>query len=149
MRQIYTQKNYQPRSSIGTLVHRARVEIGDALDREMLQFDLTAAQYVVVSMLAEGRCDNAAQMCKEMPYDPGAMTRMLDRLEQKQLVRRVRSQENRRSVRLELTEAGIAIHPVLRAASIAVFNRLLHGFSVDEARQFESFLMRLLANADG
>ncbi len=148
MRPIYTEKNYHARTSVGALVHRSRAAVVDALDRELAQFDMSAAQYVVVSMLAEGRCDTAAQLCVQMPYDPGAMTRMLDRLEQKQLLRRVRSPENRRSARLELTADGAALQPRLRAASIAVINRLLHGFTTAEARQLESLLERLLANAE-
>lgn len=147
MRPIYNEKNYDARASVGTLIHRSRAAVVEALDRELVQFDMSAAQYVVVSMLAEGRCDTAAQLCAQMPYDPGAMTRMLDRLEQKQLLRRVRSPENRRSARLELTEDGATLQPRLRAASIAVINRVLHGFSTEEARQLESFLERLLANA--
>ena len=74
------------------------------------------------------------------------MTRMIDRLEAKGLVNRRRCPEDRRLMKLELTEAGLAALPKLRACSVRVLNRLLQGFSLAEARQLEGFMVRMLQN---
>ena len=87
-----------------------------------------------------------AQLCKDLPYDAGAMTRMLDRLEAKGLISRRRCPDDRRLVKLELTEAGRAALPKMRACSVQVLNHFLRGFSQAEARQLESFLVRMLQN---
>lgn len=147
MSDIYDVNTYEPRTAVGHLLNRARMELVEALDMELAQFDMTAAQYVIVGMLAAGHADSATQLCKELSYNPGAMTRMLDRLEHKGFLRRMRNPGDRRTVTLELTEEGKAIHPALRATSVAVINRLLRGFTQDEVRQFESLLARMLANA--
>ncbi|MFI4939881.1 MAG: MarR family winged helix-turn-helix transcriptional regulator [Burkholderiales bacterium] len=147
MSEIYDVKTYVSRTSVGRLISRARVELVNAVDKELAQFDITAAQYVVLATLADDHADSAAQLCKEISYNQGAMTRMIDRLEQKGLLRRVRSHHDRRIVQLELTDEGKAINPVLRTCSVNVSNRLLRGFSKDEVRQFESFLERMLANS--
>ncbi len=144
MGDIYTLETYDPRVNVGSLINRARIELGNALDKELARFDMTAAQYVVVSMLAAGYIDTAAQMCRENSYDPGAMTRMVDRLEKKGFLHRVRSTEDRRIVRLELTEQGKAILPELRACTLAVMNRLLRNFTKSEVRQFENFLEKMV-----
>jgi len=96
--------------------------------------------------LAHNLADSASQLCKGISYDPGAMTRMIDRLEAKGFIRRVRSAEDRRAVNLELTAEGKTIFPKLRTSVVGVLNRLLRGFSKSEARQLESFLQRILAN---
>jgi DNA-binding MarR family transcriptional regulator len=80
-------------------------------------------------------------------YDAGAMTRMLDRLEGKGLIRRTRSPDDRRLVHLELTDEGRAAWPRMRELALAVANRFLRGFTKAEARQLESLLARMLENA--
>jgi DNA-binding MarR family transcriptional regulator len=74
------------------------------------------------------------------------MTRMIDRLEAKGLISRRRCPDDRRLVKLELTEAGLAALPRLRECSVRVLNHFLRGFTQAEARQMESFLGRMLQN---
>ncbi len=61
-------------------------------------------------------------------YENQAMTGLLDRLERRGWVRRVRDQPDRRAIRVELTEAGRAkpaeALPVEAAVLAAVFGRL-------------------------
>ena len=150
--QIYEVETYQPASCVGQLIYRVRAAQMSALDQELAQdpdlapLEISAAQYTIISVLAKRGCDSGAQLCKDLSYDAGAMTRMIDRLEAKGLVNRRRCPEDRRLVKLELTEAGLAALPKLRACSVRVLNRLLHGFSLAEARQLEGFMVRMLQN---
>jgi len=75
------------------------------------------------------------------------MTRMLDRLESKGLIRRNRSAHDRRLMHLELTEEGRGAYPRMREISLTVANRFLRGFTKSEARQLEGLLSRMLENA--
>ncbi|MGA2711352.1 MAG: MarR family transcriptional regulator [Steroidobacteraceae bacterium] len=125
----------------------------NALDQALAQepdlaaFEISAAQYVIVSVLAQRGVDSAAQLCKDISYDGGAMTRMVDRLEAKGLIHRSRCPQDRRLVKLELTEAGRVALPKLRECSVRVLNHFLRGFSQEEARQLEGFLVRMLENS--
>jgi DNA-binding MarR family transcriptional regulator len=101
---------------------------------------------VILATLAEGPTDSASNLCKGVSYDPGAMTRMIDRLERKGLVRRIRCPFDRRRINLELTPEGKAVYPRLIESAVVVLNRYLRGFSRDEITQFETFLKRMLAN---
>ncbi|HEV8553520.1 MAG TPA: MarR family transcriptional regulator [Casimicrobiaceae bacterium] len=143
--EIYDPKNFDPKTGIGGLIARVRVKLFEALDEELAPFDITAAQYVILVNLANG-VDSASGLCKGVSYDPGAMTRMIDRLERKGFVRRVRSPEDRRVVNLALTEEGKAVYPKLVARAAAATNRRLRGFTKPEAQQLESFLQRMLVN---
>ena len=147
MSDIYDAKTFDPVSSVGYLVNRVRTALLDAMDAELAPLDITAAQYIIMAQVAYGLADSASQICKSISYDPGAMTRMIDRLEAKGLVRRVRSAEDRRAVNLELTPEGKAAFPKMRASVVVVLNRLLRGFTKSEARQFEGYLQRMLDNA--
>jgi DNA-binding MarR family transcriptional regulator len=72
---------------------------------------------------------------------------MIDRLERKGLVRRARSPDDRRAVKLELTAEGKALYPKLVPIVVGVINRFLRGFRKQEVQQMEGFLKRMLANA--
>lgn len=151
--QIYDVETYQPAKCVGQLMYRVRATYMNALDQALAQepdlaaYEISAAQYVIVSVLAQRGVDSAAQLCKDISYDGGAMTRMVDRLEAKGLIRRSRCPEDRRLVKLELTDAGRAALPKLRECSVRVLNHFLRGFSQVEARQLESFLVRMLQNS--
>lgn len=134
------------RHGIIRLINRVRVEMIDALDRELSTFDITAAQLIVLASVANKEADSATSLCKSISYDPGAMTRMIDRLEQKGLIRRTPNPEDRRATNLEMTTAGRALYPQLLAAKENVQTQFLRGFSKDEVRLVESLLNRMLEN---
>ena len=156
MGDIYDTTNYQPCRSLGALLSRVKVEWLAALDRELAMdkrlaaLEMSAAQYIVMANLAgPGELKSASDLCKGISYDAGAMTRMLDRLESKGLIRRSRSAHDRRLVHLELTEEGRSAYPRMRDIAMTVANRLLRGFTKSEARQLEGLLNRMLDNAQG
>jgi DNA-binding MarR family transcriptional regulator len=144
---VYDAKSYDPQTSIASLFGKVKGAIGAAFEAELAPLDITAAQYVILMSLAHGECSSASDLCKGISYDPGAMTRMLDRLEKRGLVRRAPNPEDRRAFQLELTDEGKAVVPKLRVAGMKVLNRMLDGFSAREAKQLESFLLRMLGNA--
>jgi DNA-binding MarR family transcriptional regulator len=152
MNAIYNLRQYDPPKTIGYLMNRVRSELFAALDQELADDEIlaplgiSAAQYIILSGLGFRDTDSTARLCREMAYDPGAMTRMVDRLEAKGLVRRQRCPGDRRLVNLELTEAGQLALPRMRACSVRVTNRFLRGFSVEEARLLERFLARMVEN---
>ncbi len=143
---IYDAKTFVPGRCVGPLIGRVRVELIEALDKALEPLNVTAAQFVVISTLASG-AESASQICRGISYDAGAMTRMIDRLEQRGLIRRVRVADDRRTLKLELTDEGKALHPKMKAASMAVINRFVHGFTKAEVSQLENFLNRMLENA--
>lgn len=153
MADVYSLESYEPRRSLGHLIGRARAQLLAAIDTQLARdeflgpLEVTSAQLVVILNLAGKECaTSASELCKGISYDAGAMTRMLDRLETKGLVRRTRSPDDRRLVHLELTQAGKAAYPRLREVSMRVLNHSLRDFTADEARTLEDLLQRLARN---
>ena len=147
MPQIYAIENFRPSHGVGAFIGRARRTIVGAIDEELAPLDISHAQWIVVMLLGDGAAATAAELCKILVYDPGAMTRLLDRLEKKGVLRRVRVKSDRRTARLELTAEGRRLYPRILEALVEVFNRLLRGFSKNEVRQLEVLLARMVANA--
>jgi DNA-binding MarR family transcriptional regulator len=145
---LYTLENYNPEESIGRLIADVSGRLLAALDSEMTGLGITGAQWVILMRIATGCGSTAAELCRFSRYDTGSMTRMLDRLQEKGLIRRVRSDKDRRVVRLELTEAGRDLHTLLPPVAIKVLNAHLTGFTRDELEHFKGFLNRMRANSE-
>ena len=144
---VYDEKTFQPREAIGALIGRTRKTIIHKIDAELAPLDVSAAQWIVVLLVGQSEASSATGLCEVLGYDPGAMTRLLDRLEAKGIVRRLRSPDDRRTIQLELTDTGKALYPKIISAMVDVNNDLLRGFSQPEVSQLEGFLRRMLANA--
>ena len=147
MQPIYAIETFRPSQGVGFVIGHARRTILEAIDQKLAPLDISHAQWIVVMLLGDGAASTAAELCKILIYDPGAMTRLLDRLEKKGVLRRVRVKGDRRTVRLELTAGGKRLYPKIIDALVEVFNRLLRGFSKSEVRQLEDLLKRMVANA--
>ncbi|HET7757313.1 MAG TPA: MarR family transcriptional regulator [Steroidobacteraceae bacterium] len=131
---------------VGYLLGRARASLLSSLDAELGSFGLNAMQYAVLKHVAEGAARTAADLCRFMYYDTGSMTRILDRLEEKGLLRRERSPEDRRVVLLRVAPAGRAQLPRLRAIGSRVLGAHLAGFRPAEVEALQRLLGRMIDN---
>jgi DNA-binding MarR family transcriptional regulator len=131
----------------GYLISQTRNALYAALDKEMLPLDLTASQFVVVIGAMRNRARTVNEFCQLAGIEPGPMSRLLDRLEAKGIVRRVRDLEDRRQVNVTLTEKGVALYPQINAAVHKVYGQLLNGFSEQEALALKHALEKILLNA--
>jgi DNA-binding MarR family transcriptional regulator len=146
MSQHYTTKNYSPEESIGYLLKRAGMQLALTVDRDLAQYDMTHAQLGIVFKVLHGHANTAADLARELMYDTGAMTRMLDRLEEKGFVTRTRSSEDRRVVQVALTPKGMELAGRMTEVVIKALNHHLRDFSSQEIAQFKDFLRRMIAN---
>lgn len=132
---------------LGFLVSAVRSAIWNAIEAELQSLDVTAAQFVVFNSIAQGRGRTIGEFCRLLGYDSGAMTRLLDRIEKKGLIRRVANPDDRRSFLIELTPESKALFPQAQRKVRTVFKRLLAGFSEEHAAALRQLLEQLLANA--
>ncbi len=145
---LYSVETWTMDESLGYLMHQVRGRLVAAIDAELEPLDITWAQWGTLLKIANGRANTASELCRSMAGDTGSMTRMLDRLEQKGLIRRERSAQDRRIVQLSLTRAGQKLYPKLPPIAVKVLNRHLRGFSRDELETLKGFLRRMLSNSD-
>ena len=145
---IYDIATYEPTNALPGLIGRTRTALLANLEERLAPLDLKAADYLVLVTLANGIVDTASSVCSVLAHDPGAMTRKIDALEQRGLVRRVRTEGDRRAIKLELTPEGKKLYPKALAAAVGMANELLEGFTKAEVKALEAMLKRILANAD-
>ena len=147
-----TPKSSVTHTELAPLVVQVRLAIIAGLDaefqadEEVASLEVTAAQFAILKNVLKGSAQSACELCKYMDYDRGAMSRMIDRLELKGLIRRVPLAHTRRTVSLEVTDEGQAAFPKMEACLDRVVDRLLNGISKAQVRDVEKVLKRMLAN---
>jgi DNA-binding MarR family transcriptional regulator len=145
---FYRPNEYSADDSVGYLLRRLLHSLKAETDRRLEPHGLTNAQWEPLYKLKKSHASTVAELAREMQTDPGATTRMLDRLEAKGLCKRVRSSEDRRVVNLELTPDGEASADMIPGALSEVMNAHLAGFSKTEWQALLGYLRRMLANAE-
>ncbi len=128
-------------SSLGLLFRHLRDGMWAWMERELAAagHDLTFSQFVTIKKLAAGIA-SVTDLARAAELNPGAMTRLLDRLEAKGLVTRVADPGDRRALHIHLTEAGTAIWQDIDQCGQRVHDRALA--DMDDADRDQ--LMRLL-----
>lgn len=132
---------------LGFLLNETRNANFSEIEKELAPFNITSAQFKIIVGIAHERAKTLTEFARFFDYDPGAMKRLLDRVEEKGLIRRAPSSLDRRIINLELTEQGAQLYPLIMAAVSKVNTKMLAGFSDVETAQFQFFLQRVIANA--
>ncbi len=145
---FYRADTLRSEDGIGLLFRRVLQSLIQEVDRRLAPHDLTHAQWVPLYKLFRGECATSAELARDLQLDPAAVTRALDRLEAKGLVKRTRSRTDRRVVQLALTAEGRRVAPLVPAALAEVFNAHLAGFSAAEWATLIDLLQRMLSNGE-
>jgi len=133
--------------TLGLLLGRTAMLKDKIIDRHMEPYGITAAQFKVLIIMAQFDVDTPAELCRHLSLDSGSMTRMLDRLEQKKLLVRQRSEADRRQVQLVLTDDGQALASLLPQIGADAMNQLASAISPQELQSLEQILKKILLAA--
>jgi DNA-binding MarR family transcriptional regulator len=116
------------------------------VDARMQPLELTGMQWEPLMLVWLKRADTVAALARVSQVGVSSMTRMLDRLEQKGLLRRERSALDRRVVNLHLTPKGRKVANKIWPIVVEGMNVHLEGFRKEELNQLNDLLGRMLAN---
>ena len=145
---FYRADGYCANDSVGYLMRRVLSALMQDTDKRLEPHGLTHAQWGPLFFIRKTGSATVAEIARELQTDPGAMTRLLDRLEAKGLCQRVRSTHDRRVVNLALTPEGQRAADKVPVALAEVMNAHLAGFSHAEWQALKGFLQRMLDNAE-
>ncbi|AUZ47016.1 MarR family winged helix-turn-helix transcriptional regulator [Pseudomonas orientalis] len=132
---------------LGLLLGRAAILKDRIIDTHMEPHGITAAQFKVLIIMAQFGVDTPAELCRHLSLDSGSMTRMLDRLEQKDLLSRRRSELDRRQVQLVLTADGQRLADMLPHIGAQALNQLAGVLETGELETLERILKKILIAA--
>jgi DNA-binding MarR family transcriptional regulator len=133
--------------NLGLLLGRAAAVKDRVLDSHLVPYSVTAAQFKVLIIMQQFGIDTPAELSRYLGLDSGSITRMLDRLEQKDLIARRRSEADRRQVCLVLTAAGEELAGRLPHIGANAMNELVGMLEPQELADLERILTKVLMTA--
>lgn len=128
------------------LVGRLRAEMVNAVEREMAaqDVDLNFTQFLALKLLGQEAPMTPVELARKLHYNPGALTRLLDKLEQRGYLKRVPDPDDRRALRLELTGKGRALRRRVIGYCDALAGRTFACITARERDQLHDLLTRVL-----
>ena len=142
--QFYAAETYRARDSVGYLIRRLTSILTGRIESAFAHHEFTLTQWSVLMHLRGGLAVTASDLCSAFQHDSGALTRLLDQLEQRGLLVRRRSLRDRRVVELRLTPAGHKTIGLLLPVVVAEMNSALAPLSRAEFEQFRGSLLKVL-----
>ena len=115
-------------STLGLLFRQARDAMWARMEAELARagHELNFSQFITIKALASGTA-GVTELARIAYLHPGAMTRLLDKLEARGLVEREADPNDRRALHIRLTEAGTAIWRDIDQCGQRVRERALRG----------------------
>ena len=140
----YTVANLEAANSIGFLVKRCGALMTQIAERRFESTAVSFTQWMTLMRLsAFPEPISATQLSKEVCHDMGALTRVVDDLERRGLVRRERSRRDRRAVELAITPAGRREAENAKRVVVDLLNELVDPYSDGEFTTLLGLLQRM------
>jgi DNA-binding MarR family transcriptional regulator len=134
-------------ASLSMLLAMVRVELVRALEAEFASqnVDLSFTQYLILKKAQQLGPVSATELARSVELDGGAMTRQLDQLERKGYLRRSPHAQDRRALRIELTDAGRTLwQDTALVCSDRVMAAAQRSLDKTESAQLHDYLERVL-----
>ena len=131
-----------------TRIARIRKALRREFELRAAPLEITASQLQVLRRLWEGDGITTSALACDASSDGGTVTGVLDRLERKDLIRRERSQTDRRVVQIWLTDAGRDLEKPLLKIIDEINETALIGMNSDERNRLIETLEKVARNLD-
>jgi MarR family transcriptional regulator for hemolysin len=131
---------------IGLRLARSAKAVSRAFADALAEVGGSLPMWLILTRLQADEWPAQLELARALGIEGPTLTRHLDGLERLGLVVRRRDPDDRRAVRVELTEAGEARHAELRTAVIAFDRRLRSGLTASELVELRAVLAKLEAN---
>ena len=137
--------SFTPAASLTYLVQKVAVKALNALEESLDDLGITARHYIVLGLASDPDQPSQAVIAGKLGVDATVLGRMLDELEQRDLVVRQRATDDRRRHELVLTKAGRDILATAEARRLDTERQFFGRLSAGERRAFEDALRTLLS----
>ncbi|MBI4639089.1 MAG: MarR family transcriptional regulator [Candidatus Tectomicrobia bacterium] len=131
---------------IGFLLGRAHKSYKRAFDAMLSEYGLTSPQWSVLWRLWEHDGLTQTELCRSLFTDGPTITGIIDRLERDGFVTRQRDSNDRRVIRVSLTDKGFNLEKILSKEVEVVRERATKGMTPKEVEQLKHLVNRVWQN---
>ena len=131
---------------VGRAIASSAKVLSRAFERELAEAGGSQPVWLILLALKQQAWRTQQDLAAAVGIEGPTLTHHLDGLDKAGLIERARDPNDRRAVRVELTDAGDKLFKRLAKAAIGFDQRLRAGLSEDELDQFRRVLARLRDN---
>ena len=110
--------------------------------------NITPEQYLVLDILWDQQSLSQQNIADIIQKDKNSVTKIIDSLEKKQLVRRVMDQKDRRINKIELTDEAIALEKITTEVAINFMNDTIKGIDNKDLDCFVNVMRQIKDNLE-
>lgn len=133
-------------NSVGWMLNRLVADLDVKMKEALDPLELNQSQFAILMLILESEGLSQSAIGKRITLTASAMTRNLDSLEARGLIKRQTDKQSRRSYKIVITDDGRRLAPQLFATVKAVNHWLLDGLSDKNTTQLKSSLTQLIDN---
>lgn len=134
--------------SLGFIISKTSLRLKNNLQQSFKTYDITVEQWGLLNRLWETDGVSQKELAEKSCKDQANITRILDKLEEKGLIKRQADPKDRRAFAIFLTEAGWDLRDKLIPVAVEVLDKALRGIRQEEEEQLKVLLKRIYNNLD-
>ena len=133
-------------TSAGYLLLKAGTQFHALIDEALAELDLTGRQFLVLAFAGGADPLSQLDLSRRLGIDPTIVVGLIDGLEARRLVKRVRDPADRRRYLLELTAAGRRLHATASAAVASGERDFLAPIGAADRKQLRRLLIDVMTS---
>lgn len=132
--------------ALGRLVYQTSLTLCRNFQKHLDPFGITMEQYGILATLWTEEGIALGELSHRVNKDHTNITRIVDKLEKKELIRRSPHPEDRRSTLLYVTDKGRRLREEIRPVAEQVVSQETEGISMKEQQLVRDVLLRMCNN---
>ena len=131
--------------NLSYLINKASKQLKNKLDKALMEFDITAAQFsVIIQIYLSVQPITAAEIAERLGSDRPTISGIINRLEKKGIILKAYNPEDKRSSYLEIKEEAKELVHKIKTISDEVTTELFSIYSKEDARELTAMLSKLI-----
>ena len=122
-------------------------QISEKFSKQLEAKGVTRIQWIALYYLNSNEEVSQKDLAKKMSIKDSSVARLLDRMKKEELIKRVKSEEDRRITYIHLTEKGKDVIERLLPEGEAFSYKILGDISEEELEVFENIIRKMVANS--
>jgi len=139
-------KSNDPNQSIGFLIYEVSRLLRRNFDQRVQSLGLTQAQWRAIAHIAHREGCNQISLAEILEVKPITLSRLLDRLQASGWIERRADPEDRRAIRLYLSQQARPLLEKMQALALQTRQQALTGVSEEEYRHLFVILKKMKTN---
>jgi DNA-binding MarR family transcriptional regulator len=129
------------------LIKRIETEVTLRMNKALSEFGITLSQFIVLNFVNDNQEDfSSAQLSRRFKMTPQSMNETVSSLQRKEMILKNVDNENKRILRISLTEKGLTTLNACNLAINELEKKLFEALNINELDSFRSLVGKILSS---